>query len=127
MFVDIKPKLDLIDNIRLLELPMRSKTLQLAGTPDLIADYDGVFSVCDFKTSNGVKKKKWIVHYFLQCACYAVMYEEAFGVLPQQAVILMAVEKTSKAIVFKEPMKGCILALKQFVKNPSILQKNMAK
>ena len=45
LFLKVKPHLDRIDNIRLMEQPLMSIKHQVAGRPDCIADYDGVQSV----------------------------------------------------------------------------------
>ena len=52
MFKSIRPHLDRINNIHYLEQSMWSKQLQLAGRVDCIAEYEGVLSIIDFKTSD---------------------------------------------------------------------------
>ena len=49
-----------IDNIRGIELGMWSKGLKVAGTSDLIADYEGELAVIDWKTSTYIKKEEYI-------------------------------------------------------------------
>ena len=55
-----------INNIVGLEIPLYSDILKLAGTADCIAEYNGVLSVIDFKTSKRAKKEEWIEDYFIQ-------------------------------------------------------------
>ena len=49
-----------INNIVGLEIPLFSDLLRVAGTADCIAEYNGVPSVIDFKTSRNPKKEEWI-------------------------------------------------------------------
>ena len=51
-FIPIKAALDAhVDNILGVELPLWSKALGCAGRTDLVAQYDGITSIIDFKTS----------------------------------------------------------------------------
>jgi genome maintenance exonuclease 1 len=52
MFLSIKPHLNRINNIHYQEQALWSKQLNMAGRVDCIAEFDGVLSVIDFKTSN---------------------------------------------------------------------------
>jgi genome maintenance exonuclease 1 len=99
MWKSFKPVLNAIDNIRMLEGRMYSDRLELAGTVDCIADYEGGLSIIDFKTSSRVKSASEIENYFIQCAAYACMAQELYGILPKKIVILMAVDD-DKPIVF---------------------------
>ena len=47
-----------VDNIRGIELGMWSDSLGLAGTSDLVADYQGELSIIDWKTELISRKKK---------------------------------------------------------------------
>ncbi|MNW11329.1 hypothetical protein D3C71_2087570 [compost metagenome] len=42
-----------------------------------------------------------IEDYYLQCTAYAIMYYEMYGVLIEDIVIIMAVEKGMMPLVFK--------------------------
>ena len=102
MFKSIKPIIDKnINNIHYQEQSMWSTKIGMAGTTDLIAEFDGTLSVIDFKTSAKYKKKEWITDYFTQCSTYSLMYEELIGTPIHQVVIIMAVED-SKPLVFVE-------------------------
>ena len=50
LFKLMKPYIDQINNIRLVEEIMYSKNLTLAGQVDCVAEYNGKLSVIDFKT-----------------------------------------------------------------------------
>lgn len=90
-----------VNNIRIQEAPLFSNRLKVAGRVDCIGEYDGVISVIDFKTSNGNKTSDMIEDYYLQCTAYAIMYYEMYGVLIEDIVIIMAVEKGIMPLVFK--------------------------
>ena len=92
MFNSIKFWLDDIDNIHALEDPLYSDFLQVAGTVDCIADFQGKLSVIDFKTSSKPKDRDDIYNYFMQTAAYAVAFEERTGIPIGRLVIIMAVE-----------------------------------
>ena len=103
LFRLMKPYLDNIDNIHLVEAIMYSKELTLAGQTDCIAEYRGKLSVIDFKTANKEKIEDWVDNYFLQCTAYAVMYEEIFGKPIEQIVVLIAGEDGSMQEWIKNP------------------------
>jgi len=102
MFRAIKKELDNIDNIRCLETTLWSDHLQVAGTVDCIADYYGKISVIDFKTSSRIKRAEDIQDYFMQCASYAVAFEERTKIPVNRLVILMAVDEEEDPLVFIE-------------------------
>jgi genome maintenance exonuclease 1 len=92
MFNSMKYWLDDIDNIHCLETPLWSDYLQVAGTVDCIADFQGKLSVIDFKTASKPKDRDDIYQYFMQTAAYAVAFEERTGIPIGRLVIIMAVE-----------------------------------
>jgi len=92
LFRGIRPKLDLIDNVRCLETQLHSNILKVAGTVDCIAEYEGKLSVIDFKTSIRPKKEIWIRDYFLQGCFYFMAYRELVGEMPFQVCILISVQ-----------------------------------
>lgn len=102
MFNQLKPKIDKhIDNIYGVELPLFSKTLKAAGKTDLIAEYDGIPSVIDFKTSRKIKKPEWIQNYFIQATTYSMMFESLYKIKIPQIVILIAVDHEKEPQIFK--------------------------
>jgi genome maintenance exonuclease 1 len=102
MFGSIRPELDKINNIHCQETRMFSHHLRMAGTVDCIGEYDGRLSVIDFKTSTKPKREEWIHSYFMQCAAYAIMYEELTFIPITQLVVLVAVEEDCTVQVFKQ-------------------------
>jgi len=93
-----------VDNIVGLELPLYSDQLKVAGTADCFADYNGVFSVIDFKTSKKPKKEEWIEDYYIQAFFYAIAFFERTGAIPEQVVIMVAVRDVFEVQVFKKSM-----------------------
>ena len=92
LFKTIEPILERVDNIHGVELALYSDQYCLAGRTDLVAEFDGVLSIVDYKTSNKIKKKEWCENYFAQCSFYASAYEERTGIEVPQIVIIVAVE-----------------------------------
>ncbi len=90
---NFKPYLDKIDNIHGIEMILHSDTLQIAGTSDCIAEYNGVLSIIDYKTKRSPQRFEWISDYFLQAAAYSIMYEELTGIRINRAVILVSSER----------------------------------
>ena len=103
LFRLMKPYLDNIDNIHLIEAIMLSKKLTIAGQTDCVAEYRGKLSVIDFKTANKEKIEEWVDNYFLQCTAYAMMYEEIYGKPIEQIVVLIAGEDGSMQEWIKNP------------------------
>lgn len=91
-FNSIKPFLNRIDNVHCLETQLFSHYLQVAGTVDCIAEFDGKMSIIDFKTSKRLKSRDDIHGYFMQTSAYAVMFEELTGIPVSRLVIIMAVD-----------------------------------
>lgn len=111
MWNSFRPVVEQIEKTYALETPLYSKYLAVAGTVDCVGVWDNRTSIIDFKTSSRVKKAEDISSYFMQCAAYAVMWEELTGTPVQQLVVLMAVEDASP-IVFVERRDAWI---KQFM------------
>jgi len=95
-FNDARPYIDKIDEIHYIESPLYSEALGLAGRTDVIAEYDGVPSIIDFKTSLRIKKESWIENYFEQGTAYSLMYEELTGIKIEQIVIIISVDHEDK-------------------------------
>jgi genome maintenance exonuclease 1 len=89
-----------IDNIYYIEAPLYSNSMRMAGRTDIIAEYNGVLSVIDFKTSNREKREEHIQDYFLQSTAYALMFEERIGQPIEQIVIMMASDGLPEPQIF---------------------------
>lgn len=69
-----------------------SKEMGLAGTSDLICEWNGKLAIVDFKTSKRPKTEKEILSYFLQTTIYSMMVEENYGLEIDRIVILMTID-----------------------------------
>ena len=80
-----------VDNVHGLEIPLYSDDLQLAGTADCIAEYDGILSIVDFKNSRKPKIKSMCKskNYFIQLCAYSKMWEFCTGQKIEQGVIIV--------------------------------------
>lgn len=92
MFKCLKPFLDNINNIHVLEGALYSDKLKLAGRVDCIAEYENELAIIDFKTSTEPKKREWIDNYIAQECAYAMMYYERTGIKVKKLVTLIACE-----------------------------------
>jgi genome maintenance exonuclease 1 len=109
LFNQTKIKLNHINNIRLQEAALYSNQLKVAGRVDCIADYDGVLSVVDFKTSNNTKTLEMVYDYKLQCTLYTLMFNELYEEVCDNIVIIMAIEKGIASMVFKDKIYKYII------------------
>ena len=101
-FHQFVPILDRVDNVHFLETMLYSETLGLAGQVDCIAEYNGIPSIIDFKTSLKPKREDWILSYFEQCTCYSLMYEEMTGVQCKQIVVMISVDHEEPQVFVKD-------------------------
>jgi len=130
LFKLLRPYIDQIDNIHLLETIMYSPKLTIAGQVDCVAEYNGKLSVIDFKTANKERQESWIDNYFLQTTAYAQMYEETFGKSIDQVVILLASEDGSVQNFIKEKkdyMQPLMKSIDEFYKYYSEQNKDKIK
>ncbi len=111
---NLKPVLEDIGNVFGLEVPLYSDHLKVAGRCDCIAQYNGVPSIIDFKTSRYIKKKEKISHYFAQGAAYSIMWEERTGMVAPNIVIIMDVDH-EKPVVFVEHRDNYTKLLKETI------------
>ena len=99
---NLRPILDRsIGRIFGLEVALFSRHLGLAGRCDCIAEWNGVPSIIDFKTSRRIKKKENISGYFAQASAYAIMFEERTGMAIPNTVIVMDVDD-EQPLIFEE-------------------------
>jgi genome maintenance exonuclease 1 len=104
MFSSIKTILDrYVDDIYGIEIPLYSLTLKTAGRTDLVAKYNGVPTIIDYKTSKKVKTESQILSYFLQSTVYSMMFERAYHIPIPQIAIIIAVDDEPQPLVFVKP------------------------
>lgn len=100
-FAKIKKILDEnVNDIMGIELPLFSTTLGCAGRTDVVAHYNGIPSIIDFKTSIKNKKEEWIQNYFIQSTVYSMMFESMYKKKIPQIVIIIAVEEENYPQIF---------------------------
>ena len=93
LFSQLKPTLEKsIDNIYAQECGLWSEKYRVAGRVDCIAEWNGVPSIIDFKTSRSERKDDYNFEYYMQASAYAEMFEERTGIEINQIVILVVTE-----------------------------------
>ena len=93
LFSQLKPVLKTkLDNIHAQECGLWSEKYRVAGRVDCIADWEGVPSIIDFKTSRSERKEDYNLEYYIQASAYAEMFEERTGIEINQIVILVVTE-----------------------------------
>jgi len=107
-------ELEKIDNIRVLEQPLYSVELGVAGTVDAIAEYNSSLACLDFKTASRIRTKEDITNYFLQCTFYSKAWEEMTGEKIEKIVIIMASED-GHSEVFEENPSNYVKQLESMV------------
>jgi len=110
-FNNLKPFLENISNVKCIEQRMYSEKLKVAGTSDLIAEYNVELSIIDYKTRRKPQIDEYMYEYYLQTTCYAQMLQEVTGQSINQVVILVSSEKNTRQEFIKtcddyiEPMR----------------------
>jgi len=115
VYIPMKQEVMKMDNIHALETKMFSHELELAGTVDCIAEYDGVLTVIDFKTSKRMKKREHVGNYFMQGAAYAVMFEEMTGIPIDDIAILIGVDGHNFPQVLRTKATNHLTELKFYI------------
>ena len=113
MYQNMMKHVNRINNIRLQEVALYSHKIRLGGRCDCVAEFDGIPSIIDFKSSLKKKKVEWIEGYCMQVAAYSVMYKELYKESITQGVIIMGVDD-EKATVFKVKTKDWIEKLVEY-------------
>ena len=97
LFTQLRDKLlTRIDNIHSQEAGLYSDKYKVAGRVDCIAEFDGVLSIIDFKTSTKERQDSYNESYYIQASAYAEMFEERTGIEINQICILVV---TSDGVV----------------------------
>ena len=91
-----------VDNIYAQEAGLYSDKYKVAGRVDCIAEYNGVPSIIDFKTSTKERTDKWNENYYIQGSAYAEMFGERTGIEISQVVILVVTEDGTVQEFIKE-------------------------
>jgi CRISPR/Cas system-associated exonuclease Cas4 (RecB family) len=115
LFDVAKPELNKINNILGIEIQLYSEYFAVAGTCDTIAEYDGILSIIDYKTSEKPKPREWIDGYFVQATAYALMLFELTGIKAKQLVIIMACENGEVEVYKETDLKKYIKLLRVYI------------
>jgi len=115
MFNKSQKVLDRINNIYLQEAALYSDVLKLAGRVDCIAEFDGVLSIIDFKTSAEKKPEKYLMDYYVQECGYACMLQELYGITVQQLVTIVATEEGEPQVSVVKPKKEYLILLQEYI------------
>jgi len=103
LFSQLKPTLESsINKIYAQECGLWSVKYRVAGRVDCIAEYNGIPSIIDFKTSRSERKDDYNLEYYIQASAYAEMFEERTGIEINQIVILVVTEDGAVQEFIKE-------------------------
>ena len=89
----------------------------------MIAEYDGVVSVIDYKTSNTDKKEEWCENYFIQGTAYAKMFTERTGI-PCSQLIIFIVPDNGIPQIFTKSVEDYTSLLKTAIEDFNCYQAN---
>jgi genome maintenance exonuclease 1 len=117
LFNTIRPALDKIDNILLLEANLYSDKLKLAGSVDCVAEYNGTPSIIDFKTSKKRKPEDWIENYFVQETIYAAMVYELYDIRIHQIVTIITCRDMDLQVIVKPIDKTLTTLVQKYIKH----------
>ena len=106
LYNSIKKELLRLEPI-VLEYPLFSDKLMVAGRTDCIGSFDDKLSIIDFKSSKKLKRLSWVEDYFIQTTLYSLMLFEMTGIMCKNMVLLIAVENDSPQ-VFESAVKDYV-------------------
>ena len=127
LFRSAREVLDRIDNVHVLEAPLYSDDLCVAGRVDCIAEFDDDLAIIDFKTTGQLKQESWLEKYFVQEAAYAYMYWERTGVEVKKLVTLSVAEDGQTQVVQKYDKIPYIDTLCKWIKDFRYFQESINK
>lgn len=100
LFLQLKPYLNEIHNVKALEARIFSKKHKISGTVDCVGYYNNNLSIIDFKTSIQFKEISDIDGYFIQCAMYALMWKYLTNEICSKIVVMIAIENSSNPAIY---------------------------
>lgn len=105
LFNLMRPALERISNIVAVEKRVYSTdpAIMVAGTTDCVADYEGILSIIDFKTSSKMRDQDTIDSWMIQATFYALAWECLTGQKISQLVIICATEDGQTEVFKSEP------------------------
>ena len=115
MFKQSQGTLDRINNIYLQEAALYSDKLEIAGRVDCIAEFDGVLSIIDFKTSDKIKKEEYLYDYYVQECAYALCLKERYDIQVKQLVTIVAIEGDQPQVSVQPVRKEYLNSLLEYI------------
>lgn len=95
-----------IGEVSAIEKPVYHPQLQYAGTLDLLAHWQGLLTLFDFKTSYREKRAQWLTDAQLQIAAYRGAYESLFGLsIPQGLIVVITPNTVQLFTLLKEELE----------------------
>jgi PD-(D/E)XK nuclease superfamily len=94
-WLSIKPVLQRISEIQLMEMPVHHPLLGYAGTPDLVANFslgtaNQRLTLVDWKSAEREKRADWLGDYPIQLAAYCGALRQTHSLRIEQALIVLA-------------------------------------
>jgi genome maintenance exonuclease 1 len=107
LFNLMRPALEKINNIITIEKAIYSDdpAIMVAGTTDCVAEYEGILSILDFKTSSKMRGQDTIDSWMIQATFYALAWECLTGQKIPQIVIICATEDGQTEVFKSEPLE----------------------
>jgi len=99
-FVLIKKELSKLGLVRAVEYKQICKQYAVAGTADLIAYYNGLLTVFDYKSSNKPKQEESFQSFWMQTAFYALAWNEEH---PDELVTQLGIIPVNDQEMFIKP------------------------
>jgi CRISPR/Cas system-associated exonuclease Cas4 (RecB family) len=125
-FLNLRATIDAnLEKVIAVEAPLYSDYLGIAGRTDLIGVWNGRTSIIDYKTSRRVKTVDDISGYLMQCAAYAIMFEERTGMPVSGEVILMMVDDQPDPLVFQERRNAWVKPLIETIRMAYAIRPNL--
>lgn len=102
----IKPVMQDIDTVRLIESPVLHYDLSYAGVVDCVASYKGIPCVCEWKTADKPKGSDRLFDYPLQLTAYLgavnLAYQD-YGIKLEHALLVVAIPEMPAQVFWFEP------------------------
>lgn len=116
LFNLMRPALERINNITAIEKRVYSTdpAIMVAGTTDCVAEYDGILSIIDFKTSSKMRDQDTIDDWCIQATFYALAWECLTGQKISQLIIICATEDGQTDVIKAKPSEY-VVRLKKLI------------
>tara|TARA_Y100001936_G_C16077983_1_gene675428 strand:- start:2208 stop:2897 length:690 start_codon:yes stop_codon:yes gene_type:complete len=119
MFNALRPYLNRISNIRAIEAPVYHSGFNVAGTADIVAEFDnadGELSIIDIKSSKLPKRLDWSKKYFLQMTFYSLALESMTNITIDN-IVALEVSENGVVQVLKQHRSHWVKELEAIIAN----------